>query len=183
MTLLTRTALLVAVLPLLSLTPHTSQAATDGKNYGGMLCRPTAGTAGVAYYDNYGRVCNDSGSQPLSVICPLTQDQMNTSKFHTYFDYVMWNLHGLNGNQNTYPAEDFTCHSFSRTRHGVAYYWSGWQSAGDQGGNNYGATPTHLVATTNQTKADGFIGARCQIPDKYNNQRSCLSHLCVDEVH
>ena len=158
--------------------------AVDGKNYGGMLCKvdgTSPASADNAYFDFYGRVCNASTTQPLNIICPLTKDSINDGKFDIYFDYVMWNLNGINGNQNTYPEQALECQGFSRTKWGEGYFWSGWKNAGDYG-DNYGDTPHFMVGTVNKTLADGFIGARCQLPRKYSGKMSCLSHLCVDEA-
>ncbi len=160
-----------------SITAEPALAAVNGKNYGGMVCKKLSYSSGSAYYDTAGRVCNNSSSNPLDVICPIVQDELNTHHFHTLIDYVMYNLNGINGNQNDHPDERLMCNTFSRTRYGNGYYWSTWKVA-----TGYGSQPTALSATTNRTQSNGFIGVRCQIPEKHAGNRSCISHICVDEV-
>lgn len=173
-------ALGVATLTLRAGTTHAHEH--DGKNYGGMTCKVEAGSAAPsssAYFDANGRICNSSGTEPLAIICPIIKDRISDGEFHVTFDYVMWNLNGLNGAHDSHPDEALQCHAFSRTASGAGYYWSTWKDANDVHG--YGATPPSMFGTVNATLSDGFIGVRCQLPRKYDNKMSCLSHLCVDE--
>lgn len=167
MKLLTTACLAAATLMASSLSSSSAFAGEDGKNYGGMLCRVISGSAGSVYYDTWGRVCNNSSSSPLQVICPLTKDSINTKKFEAVADYNLWNSN-----------KAVKCQSFSRSRYGYGHYWSGWKI-----GDDYGPSAEGLHMTTNSTVANGFIGVRCEIPQKTSSSggRSCLATLCVDE--
>jgi len=130
------------------------------------------------YVTSVGQLCNDSATERLRVLCPLTQHGDADDDAYLRFDYVDYNLHGLNGQQNTYPEEEFLCNVFTRTRYAEGYYYGNWASAADVSG--YGATPTALYASA-AMQDDGFITGICYVPSKYGTQRSCVSHLQLDE--
>lgn len=152
--------------------------AQDVKNVGGLMCKRYSSSEApksAEYVTFGGKMCNDSSTERLRVSCPLVQDLGTGERVSVTFDYVNWNLNGINGNQNDHPEEEFRCAAFSRNRYAQAYYWSGWSSAADV--NGYGATPTALLGTVNAMQDNGFIHGVCYIPRRYAGDRSCVSHL------
>ena len=165
----------------LTLTTTSTVALADVKNVGGLVCKHYADSEApksAEYITAGGKLCNDSSTERLRVTCPLTQDLGTGASVSVTFDYVNWNLNGLNGNQNTYPDQEFLCTVMTRTRYAQAYYWGTWQSAADVSG--YGDTPTAMYATAGMAD-DSFTHGVCYIPQKYDSKRSCVSHLHYNE--
>ena len=162
-----------------------AEAGTRYRNYGGGFCKVEEGSAASpsnAGYDFYGRICNNSSSQPLKVICHGIQTETKDKHIDYFVDYIMWNLNGLNGNQHQHPEQSLWCQAYTRTRYGTGYYYSGSPDhAADVSG--YGATPTGLVMRVNKSLSNGFTLLRCQLPRKYNGKRSCISHFCYNEYN
>ena len=175
------TASIAAIIAGITLSATIAHA--DVKNVGGMVCMRYASSEAPKsseYVTSGGQMCNDSATERLRVTCPLTQDLGNDEKVNVTIDYEMWNLNGLNASWQSHPEERFQCSAYSRTRYADGYYWSGgWSDANDNAG--YGATPTAMYATVNKLSDPGFMHAICYIPRKYDNKRSCVSHLRYDE--
>ncbi len=169
-----------AILAGITLTASIAAGANDVKNVPGAVCMRYAGSEApksAEYVTSTGQLCNDSSTERLRVLCPVTQDMGTGEAVGMTFDYVNWNLNGINGNQNTHPEEEFLCSVFTRTRHGDGYYWGGWKSAADFSG--YGATPTAMYAAASMLD-DGSTHGVCYIPRKVTS-RSCVSHLKYNE--
>jgi len=157
-------------------------AHADVKNVGGLVCKHYANSEApksAEYITSTGRMCNNSSTERLRVTCPLVQDLGTGESVSVTFDYVNWNLNGLNGNQNAHPEQEFICAVFTRTRYAKGYYWSTWSSAADV--NGYGEYPTAMYGTANKMLDNGFTHAVCYIPRKYDSKRSCVSHLHYNE--
>lgn len=71
-------ALLAAVL-VTSMYGASAQAASDGKIYPAMMCRPTAASASNWTVDSYGRMYNSSTTATLTIVCPVLDDETDTS--------------------------------------------------------------------------------------------------------
>lgn len=176
-----KTAIALAGLAGLTLLSSSSTARADVKNVGGLVCKHYASSEAPKsseYITGNGQLCNDSATERLRVTCPLTQDLGTGASISVIFDYVNWNLNGINGNQNTHPEEEFLCTVFTRTRYAQAYYWGTWKSAADFPG--YGDTPTAMYAAAAMAD-NSFSHGVCYIPRKYSGDRSCVSHLNYDE--
>jgi hypothetical protein len=159
----------------------TATAHADVKNVGGLVCKHYTNSEAPKSAEHItftGHLCNNSSTQRLRVTCPLTQDHGAGKNVSVTFDYVNWNLNGINGNQNANPDQEFLCTVMTRTRYAQAYFWGGWKSAAAFPG--YGATPTAMYASAAMLD-DGFTHGVCYIPRKYDNKRSCVSHLKYNE--
>lgn len=166
---------------LAGLTTLTPTASADTKNVGGLVCMHYASSEApksAEYVSSGGRLCNDSGSERLRVLCPLTQDSGNGQNVTAIFDYVNWNLNGINGSQNNYPEAEFLCTIHTRTRHGEGYYWGGWKTAAEFPG--WGEAPTAMQASAKEIDP-GFMHGTCYIPHKTGYGRSCVSHIRYTE--
>lgn len=156
-------------------------SADDVKNVPGAVCiRYSASEAPKSseYVTSVGQLCNDSSTQRLRVLCPVTQDLGTDESVSMTFDYVNWNPDGINGHQNSHPDDEFLCSVFTRTRYGAGYYWGTWKSAADFPG--WGATPTAMYASAAMLD-DGSTHGVCYIPRKTSYGRSCVSHLKYNE--
>jgi len=161
------------------LTTIAPSAHADIKNVGGLVCMHYSSSEAPKsseYVTSSGRLCNDSGTERLRVICPLTQDAGNLEDVTATFDYVNWNPNGINGNEQSHPEDEFLCTVFTRTRYAEAYFWGTWKTAATPFTNGWGDAPTAMQATAAENDP-GFIHGVCYIPRKYNGARSCVSHI------
>jgi hypothetical protein len=150
-----------AAAAMLILTAGQASAVSDAKSYAGVNCRSVGGGT---FNLNFGDVYN-SGSTPMSIMCPILQDQGHiSSAVAKVFD------------RN--PGEDYTCELSAETATGT--FFTEDLSAASTGSGFWGPNVAQLTFSALTPQAYGYLA--CTVPSAATQGVSHFLSILVTET-